>query len=128
MPKKIEEKPEEIEENEVEESHEELEEEIAEKKSKIKKKAVAAGANSSQVQNIIGEVKPPENPENKEDVLSYFKKLDEKIDRLLKSKEAESTEEEDDDEDDQSEKKAKRRHSNGKGVKGERRDHFGFKY
>lgn len=128
MAKKIEEKEDEIEEKEVEESTDELEE-IVEKKAKVKKKLVASGTSSKEAQNIIGEIKTPDNPENKEDVLSYFKKLDEKIDRLLKSKESEpELDDEEDEDDDQPEKKAKRRHTNGKGSKSERRDHFGFKY
>lgn len=77
------------------ENNEELEvaqEQVETKVAKKVAKAVKEGASKKQAVNVIGDITPPQDPEDKEDVKEYLKRVESKLDQLL----ARGTEEESD--------------------------------
>lgn len=59
------------------------EKEIEEKIDVKTEKAVKKGASKKEVENIIGEITPPDDDAGKKEWREYFKSIDAKLDRLL---------------------------------------------
>lgn len=76
---------------ELDAAREKVEDKVADKAGRALKKGVP----KKTIKNIVGEIEPP-NPEDKDDVKSYFKKLDEKIDKVVAALEKKSAASEDD--------------------------------
>lgn len=109
----IEEEEEQVEEEEEEEEEKEeenSEEAAANLKAKAVKKAKKAGIPKGEAENIVGDISEP-NPDNKNEVMDFLKKLDKKIDDYFAAKKEEENEEEDDTEEEKTPKKKKRKAS-----------------